>query len=113
MGGIVSTLAKTLIVGKRAILAGEFADFFLTIVCIRSQITRSLGRRLKAMQIKYYTQFQLEGTDYRDSNVFSGIVEFSRQRGGDINEIDIQALLARNFAIDVRDVQLVSWCRLH
>ena len=54
------------------------------------------------MSAKYYTQFILTDADYRGGNEFCGVVE-----------LNIEAILARNFDLQQNAVKLVSWARLH
>ena len=65
------------------------------------------------MSAKYYTQFKLTDANYRDGNEFSGVVELSRPLDRDSDVSDIEAVLARNFDLQISAVQLVSWSRLH
>jgi hypothetical protein len=65
------------------------------------------------MSAKYYTQFRLTDANYRGGNEFSGVVELSRPLERDSDVSDIEAVLARNFDLQISAVQLVSWSRLH
>ncbi len=65
------------------------------------------------MSAKYYTQFKLTDANYRGGNEFSGVVELSRPMEQDTNVSEIEAVLARNFDLQISAVQLVSWSRLH
>ncbi|MGB5490185.1 MAG: hypothetical protein WBM76_05095 [Woeseiaceae bacterium] len=65
------------------------------------------------MSAKYYTQFVLTDTDYRDGNEFCGVVELNQPMEDDSDERDIEAILARNFDLQQSAVRLVSWSRLH
>ena len=65
------------------------------------------------MSAKYYTQFKLTDANYRGGNEFSGVVELSRPMGQDSDVSDIEAVLAKNFDLQINSVQLVSWSRLH
>jgi hypothetical protein len=65
------------------------------------------------MSAKYYTQFKLTDANYRGGNEFSGVVELSRPMGQDSDVSDIEAVLAKNFDLQISSVQLVSWSRLH
>jgi len=65
------------------------------------------------MAAKYYTQFRLTDANYRGGNEFSGVVELSRPLERDSDVSDIEAVLARNFDLQISAVQLVSWSRLH
>jgi len=61
------------------------------------------------MSAKYYTQFILTDTEYRGGNE----VELNQPMEMDRNERDIEAVLARNFDLQLNAVKLVSWSRLH
>ena len=65
------------------------------------------------MSAKYYTQFILTDTEYRDGNEFCGVVELNQPMENDSDESDIEAILARNFDLQQSAVRLVSWSRLH
>ena len=65
------------------------------------------------MFAKYYTQFILTDTQYRDGNEFCGVVELNHPMGQDSDDRDIEAILARNFDLQQSAVKLVSWSRLH
>ena len=65
------------------------------------------------MSAKYYTQFKLTDANYRGGNEFSGVVELSRPMGQDSDVSDIEAVLAKNFDLQISSVRLVSWSRLH
>lgn len=65
------------------------------------------------MSAKYYTQFILTDTQYRDGNEFCGVVELSCPMAQETDRRDIEAILARNFDLQQESVTLVSWSRLH
>ncbi len=65
------------------------------------------------MSAKYYTQFILTDAEYRGGNEFSGVVELNQPMEMHKNERDIEAVLARNFDLQMNAVKLVSWSRLH
>jgi hypothetical protein len=65
------------------------------------------------MSAKYYTQFILTDAEYRGGNEFSGVVELNQPMEMHKNERDIEAVLARNFDLQLNAVKLVSWSRLH
>lgn len=65
------------------------------------------------MSAKYYTQFILTDTQYRDSNEFCGVVELADPMEQHSDSRDIEAILARNFDLQKNTVRLVSWSRLH
>ena len=65
------------------------------------------------MSAKYYTQFILTDTAYRDGNEFCGVVELNSPMESSSDSRDIEAILARNFDLQLNAVKLVSWSRLH
>jgi hypothetical protein len=65
------------------------------------------------MSTKYYTQFILTDAEYRGGNEFSGVIELNQPMEMHKNERDIEAVLARNFDLQLNAVKLVSWSRLH
>ncbi len=65
------------------------------------------------MSAKYYTQFILTDAEYRGGNEFSGVIELNQPMEMHKNERDIEAVLARNFDLQLNAVKLVSWSRLH
>ena len=65
------------------------------------------------MSAKYYTQFILTDTHYRDGNEFCGVVELNQPMEKNSDHRDIEAILARNFDLQQSAVKLVSWSRLH
>ena len=65
------------------------------------------------MSAKYYTQFILTDTQYRDGNEFSGVVHRLAQFDHGTDTRDIEAALARNFDLHRSSVKLLSWSRLH
>ena len=65
------------------------------------------------MSAKYYTKFILTDTEYSGGNEFSGVVELSQPMTQSTDSSDIEAILARNFDLDLNEVKLLSWSRLH
>ena len=65
------------------------------------------------MSTKYYTQFILTDTQYRDGNEFCGVVELNCPMEPSSDSRDIEAILASNFDLQQNAVKLVSWSRLH
>jgi hypothetical protein len=65
------------------------------------------------MSAKYYTQFILTDAEYRDGNEFCGVVELNYPMENSSDTRDIEAILARNFDLQLNAVKLVSWSRLH
>ena len=65
------------------------------------------------MSAKYYTQFILTDTYYRDGNEFCGVVELAEPMEQASDSRDIEASLARQFDLQKKRVKLLSWSRLH
>ena len=65
------------------------------------------------MTAKYYTQFRLSDSYYRDGNEFSGVVELNKPLERYVDPGQIETILAQNFDLDADAVRLVSWSRLH
>jgi hypothetical protein len=65
------------------------------------------------MSAKYYTQFILTDAEYRGGNEFCGVVELNYPMENSSDTRDIEAILARNFDLQLNAVKLVSWSRLH
>ena len=65
------------------------------------------------MSAKYYTQFILTDAEYRGGNEFCGVVELNDPMEQSSDSRDIEAILARNFDLQLDVVKLVSWSRLH
>ncbi|MEM8546870.1 MAG: hypothetical protein AAGF46_01785 [Pseudomonadota bacterium] len=70
------------------------------------------------MSEKFYTQFHVADDGLRasgllPSNVFSGIVEWHAADGSSVSDAVIERLLAEHFDIDIDQLSLVSWCRVH
>ena len=65
------------------------------------------------MSAKYYTQFILTDTPYREGNEFCGVVELNAPMEQSCDTSDIEAVLASNFDLQQSAVRLVSWARLH
>ena len=65
------------------------------------------------MGVKYYTHFILTGSpgDGADQE-FSGIVEVNQATEHRYGVKEIEALLARNFDLQSRDVRVINWARL-
>ena len=65
------------------------------------------------MRTKYYTQFLLRNEEYPEADEYSGVVEVKHRQGQVLNAQEIESLLAQNFEIDVDNVELLNWSRLH
>jgi hypothetical protein len=76
-------------------------------------VTDDSEAKIGHMSVKYYTQFILTDTEYRDGNEFCGVVELNHPMEQSSNSADIEAILARNFDLQQNAVKLVSWSRLH
>ncbi len=79
----------------------------------RSQSVWGCAGMVRDMETKYYTQFKVDDPSLKKSNLFSGIVELHHAAGQSVSEAELQVLLAHNFDIDIEQVRLVSWSRLH
>lgn len=62
---------------------------------------------------KFYTEFLLTDPGCRYGDEFSGIIEVQRPADAEVDPDVIEALLARNFDLDVDCVRLLSWARVH
>ena len=76
-------------------------------------VTEAFIAYIYTMSAKYYTQFILTDTEYRDGNEFCGVVELSYPMEQSCEKHDIEAILAQNFDLQQNAVKLVSWSRLH
>ncbi len=65
------------------------------------------------MTAKYYTEFRLKDSYYRDGNEFSGVVELNKPLERYSDPGLIESILAHNFDLSAETVRLVSWSRLH
>ena len=64
------------------------------------------------MGVKYYTHFVLTGEATGSDQEFSGVVEVNRPTDRHCESREIEALLARNFDLNSKDVRLINWARL-
>ena len=76
-------------------------------------VTEAFIAYIYTMSAKYYTQFILTDTEYRDGNEFCGVVELNHPMEQSCETRDIEAILAQNFDLQQNAVKLVSWSRLH
>ena len=65
------------------------------------------------MLTKYYTQFLLRTAEHPEADEYSGVVEVRHQQGQVLEAQEIESLLAQNFELDVENVELLNWSRLH
>jgi hypothetical protein len=65
------------------------------------------------MGVKYYTHFLMSEAQQPAPSEFSGVVELNRvpQGPGDLQEI--ATILARSLDIDLDDIRILHWSRLH
>jgi len=65
------------------------------------------------MRTKYYTRFLLRSTEQSDVDEYSGVVEVRHSHDQVLEAREIESLLAQNFEMDVENVELLNWSRLH
>ncbi len=65
------------------------------------------------MRTKYYTQFLLRSAEQCEADEYSGVVEVRHTNDQVLEAAEIETLLAQNFEIDVENVELLNWSRLH
>lgn len=65
------------------------------------------------MRTKYYTQFLLRSAEQCEADEYSGVVEVRHTNDQVLEASEIESLLAQNFEIDVENVELLNWSRLH
>lgn len=67
------------------------------------------------MRTKYYTRFLLRSAAQFDDEAdeYSGVVEVKHSHDQVLEAGEIEALLAQNFEMDVENVELLNWSRLH
>jgi hypothetical protein len=65
------------------------------------------------MLTKYYTQFLLRSAEQFEADEYSGVVEVKHTNDQVLEAAEIETLLAQNFEIDVENVELLNWSRLH
>jgi hypothetical protein len=87
--------------------------FPLPILCARSQTVQAGFSKVRAMGVKYYTHFILTGASGEGGDQeFSGVVEVNQATEHRYGVKEIEALLARNFDLQSRDVRVINWARL-
>jgi len=65
------------------------------------------------MRTKYYTRFLLRSAEQSDVDEYSGVVEVRHSNDQVLEASEIESLLAQNFEMDVENVELLNWSRLH
>jgi hypothetical protein len=65
------------------------------------------------MGVKYYTHFLMSEAPQASPSEFSGVVELNRVplAPGDLQEV--ATILARSLDIDLDDIRILHWSRLH
>jgi len=65
------------------------------------------------MGVKYYTHFLMSEEQQPSPSEFSGVVELNRVpiAPGDMQEV--ATILARSLDIDLDDIRILHWSRLH
>lgn len=65
------------------------------------------------MRAKYYTRFLLRSSEESFADEYSGVVELNHGADQLLDPTDIEELLAKNFQMEVEQVELLNWSRLH
>ena len=65
------------------------------------------------MRAKYYTRFLLRSVEQGFADEYSGVVELNHPADQVLDPAEIEALLAKNFEMEVDSVELLNWSRLH
>ncbi|MEL7450925.1 MAG: hypothetical protein AAFN78_17055 [Pseudomonadota bacterium] len=65
------------------------------------------------MYEKYYTHFLLSEPNASTCGEFRGVVEISRISSDDLEQAEVQRILADNFDVDAEEVTIIDWSRLH
>jgi hypothetical protein len=65
------------------------------------------------MGVKYYTHFLTSAEPQLSPSEYSGVVELNKvpQAPGDMHEV--ATILARSLDIDLDDIRILHWSRLH
>ena len=80
----------------------------------RSQSVQADLRSVLFMEEKYYTHFLLvDGEAQGGYSEFSGIVQVMRHNDGSFADHEVRRLLAENFEVEIDDITLLQWSRLH
>lgn len=66
------------------------------------------------MATKYFTQFVTSTREARQSREWSGVVELNLPVEGRTGaHRELRRLLAENFEVDLEDIRILHWARLH
>jgi hypothetical protein len=69
--------------------------------------------KFEAMHAKYYTRFLLKSGNAGDADEYTGVVELNQPANTVLDPQEIEAILAKNFNLEVNDVELLNWSRVH
>lgn len=73
----------------------------------------SVNAYIWAMHAKYYTRFLLKSGEAELADEYTGVVELNQPANTVLDPQEIEAILARNFNLEVNDVELLNWSRVH
>lgn len=65
------------------------------------------------MQAKYYTRFLLKSRDPGYADEYTGVVELNQPADAVLDPAEIETILAKNFNLEAKDVELLNWSRVH
>jgi len=65
------------------------------------------------MGVKYYTHFLMSETQQASPSEFSGVVELNRVPHAPADMHEIATILARSLDIEIDDIRILHWSRLH
>lgn len=65
------------------------------------------------MHAKYYTRFLLKSGEAGLADEYTGVVELSQPANTVLDPVEIETILARNFNLEARDVEVLNWSRVH
>jgi hypothetical protein len=65
------------------------------------------------MRARYYTRFLLRSAAPGFADEYSGVVELNHAANRVLDPAEIEALLAKNFQMEIANVELLNWSRLH
>jgi hypothetical protein len=65
------------------------------------------------MHAKYYTRFLLRSREAGYTDEYTGVVELSQPADSVLDPEEIETILAKNFNIETKEVELLNWSRVH
>ena len=65
------------------------------------------------MGVKYYTHFLMSEGQQPAPSEFSGVVELNRVQQAQSDMHEIATILARSLDIELDDIRILHWSRLH